>query len=440
MTDLIVPLTLEQQWFVDRRIADGGARMSLTRAFDVDGPLDVGRFLSAAQTVVSRHQGMRTAVRFDSSGHASQVIKAPTTEMPMVCQAIACRSREQFETYATKAAAADVTTRWDPVAGPLYTIRLLRRSEEDHVILATFDHLAFDDRAIELFFGYLWTEYARPPGESSATDAQPTAGDLAGSVRREHERFATRAATTNANYWIARYAQAPAWTPAGFAASPEPTLRESASLDLDGADSAQVRSSVARAGATTLEAIICVLARTAFEMSPQDRMAVYLPLDNRPRQDVGVIGNFACVRPLVLERRPGAPDVYLQDVRTQLFRAFAHRHLDGPSERRAELSQAEAAGGTLVRRSVAVNYIPGDGGIAAMGLPSAVTVRRAWYTPSLPAWSPSLALVVRDTPDVLRLSLLHSRGLLDGAEAISRLQACAAALRSFGLGSGGPGC
>jgi Condensation domain len=427
---ITAPLTLEQQWFISRRITSGGARMSVTRSYDLNGPLDITRFLASARSVIARHQGMRARIGIDGGGDANLVIQPPGDDIPLICQAVACRSREQFEAYARSSATADMGARWNPVREPMYRLRLLRRSEDEHILLGTFDHIGFDDRAVELFFRYLWREYAGGLSDASGEDDI----DLVTAVRQELERYGRRAATANSRYWLARYALAPArWVPTGAGAMDEGRRREGTDLDLSPEELAEVRSTATEHGASAFEACICVFAWTAFGLTRQERAAIYIPLDNRGPDHKGVIGNFACVRPLVLDRRDGPAAGYLEQARTEVFRALAHRHLAADSERLAELAQLAAARSSTAHRSLGVNYIRADAAETGDTISSGLTVRRAGYAPVPPAAVPTLGLIVRDSPDNMRLSLLYTMSTLDAGQARAQLRACADALRTFGL-------
>lgn len=438
MTDLRVPLTLEQEWFFARRIADGGAPMMITRALDIDGPLDVGRFITAFRSVVNRHQGMRTTIGIGERGEPHQVIHPPSDDIPLICQAIASRSREQFEAYAKRVAWADRISRRNPVRDPMYRMRLLRRSENEHVLLASFDHIAFDDRAIELFFYYLWAEYSSEPGMAAGAGAPAGAGDLAATVRAEHDRYASRAAGVNARYWAGRYALAPAsWVADGTDEQRAEAgyERGTANVTLAAKQAAKVRAAARQAGVSTLDVCVSVFAWTVFRLTVRDRVAIYLPFDNRGPAQRGVIGNFACVRPLIVDRVHGSAEAYLGQVAAQVLRALTHRHLDGQSERHCEQLQLAAAQTASARRSLALDYLRKDGVEIPAAPATGLSVRRARYSPQPPAAVPeSLVLFIGDAPEALRLNLMHTKRLLPPERASSVLATYAAQLEVFSTG------
>jgi hypothetical protein len=441
LTDLIVPLTLEQEWFFARRIADGGRWMPITRTLDIDGPLDISHFLMAFRAVIRRHQGMRTTIGISEAGEPHQVIHSPSEDIPLTCQWVACRSRQQFEAYASSAARADVMSRWNPVRDPLYRMRLLRRSEDEHILLAAFDHLAFDDRSAELFFHYLWAAYRDEEGVAAISGEPDVGSDLADTVRAERDRYAIRAAGINADYWARSYAQAPAtWTlnQRGTHQAKSGWKCDVATLDLDVDATARVRAAVAKAGTTTLVACVAVFAWTVFNLTVQDRVAIYMPLDNRGSADRGIIGNFACVRPVIVDRTDGPPTAYLEQVAGKIFRALAYRHMDWASENRCELAQLASAPTSSAYRGLSVNYLRADGVETTGALTARLRVRRTGYAPRLVfRTSPSLTLLVRDWPGALQLTFVYTTELFTPERAQSALSSYAVQVMALGSSANG---
>jgi hypothetical protein len=371
---------------------------------------------------------MRTTVGINQCGEPGLVVHSKITDAPLVLQAVATRSREQFEAYARSAARADIMTRWNPVRGPIYQLRLLRRSAEEHVLLGTFDHLTFDDRAVELFFHYLWSYY------SSSSNIVPDAGttespiDLVTSIKAERERYGDRARGINAEYWDRLYAQ----------------VRENCLSDQNNGseyecaytslwlnrDSAEaMRSAVAGVGASMFTAYVSAFAWAAFNLTKRERLTIYMPLDNRRPADRWVIGNFACVRPIIVHRTEGTAASYLEQVAGQLLRSLAHRHMDGASERRAE----KAAGSVGLRRPLSVNYMRADGAEVLIPPKTGLTIEHANYAPN-PSTRSAAAMIlgVRDESHRVRLSLRYTEGFLSGEQAHAALSSCVTQLMELG--------
>jgi hypothetical protein len=428
LTELTVPLTLEQEWFFARRITDGGTPILITRALNIAGPLDVDRLLEAFDAVIEQHQGMRTTLGINQRGEPSLVIHSQPADTSLVLQAVTARSRQQFEAYASGAARADIISRWNPVRGPIYRMRLLRRSAEEHILLCTFDHLMFDDRGVELFLHYLWSWYSGEDGSAPDAGNNEAFSDLAASIRAERERYADRAAGINAEYWALLYAQIPENLPPDQTSNRqnEPKYESDYTvIDVDGDSVERIRSAAARAGVSMFAAYVSAFAWTIFDLTKREKLAIYVPLDNRRPADRGVIGNFACVRPVIVRRTGGAVDSYLQQVVGQLFRSLAHRHMDGASENRAETQVT----GHPALRALAVNYMRADRAEILVSTRTGLTLQRAYYAPGVPTrLAETMILGVREESRSVRLSLRHSEEFLSAKEARAVLSSCVAQL------------
>jgi hypothetical protein len=437
LTSLLhLPLTLEQEWFFNRRITDGGVPMLLTRAYDITGELDVDRLLHSFDAVIRRHQGMRSSIVISQSGDPNLVIHPEATRAFLILQAVTARSRDQFEAYARGATKADITSRWNPITGPVYRFRLLRRSAEDHILLGTFDHLAFDDRAVELFFHYLWSYYSDPDGTSADSEITDNSIDLASSIRAEHERYAERASGKNPEYWASLYAQVPEddRSPSNDSQPGESDYECSAvTLVLNSRSLEDIRSAAAAAGVSMLTAYASVFAWIAFRLIEKETLAIYVPFDNRRPADRLVIGNFACVRPLIIYKAADNMAVYIDQIARQLLRSLVHRHMTGVCQHRLET----AAGNARPSRDLALNYMRTYGAEVLVSPTTGLSLRRAHYAPRASTRSEAaLVLNVREGVDTVSLNLRFTEGFLSADQAHAALSSCVSQLT--GLSSGTP--
>ncbi|MFD3827386.1 condensation domain-containing protein, partial [Streptomyces sp. NPDC058625] len=147
-----VRLSFAQQrlWFLAR--LDGtSAYYNIPMAMRLRGPLDRPALLRALETIVQRHEVLRT--RFverdgvpyqdigDGSGFAvSQEELADPAELPSICE------REAVEPF-------------DLARESLIRVRLLRRSEQEHVLLVTMHHSVSDGWSLGVFFREMVTLY-----------------------------------------------------------------------------------------------------------------------------------------------------------------------------------------------------------------------------------------------------------------------------------------
>jgi amino acid adenylation domain-containing protein len=150
--DRPLPLSFAQQglWLASRLIGPTPV-YNVPMAFRLQGRLDVDALRGALQTIVARHEALRT--RFEvCDGSLVQVI-APSAELAVEvepvtsvadCEAI-CRAERDYAFDLSKDA--------------LIRVRLLRESAESHVLLITMHHIASDGWSAGVFFRELVALY-----------------------------------------------------------------------------------------------------------------------------------------------------------------------------------------------------------------------------------------------------------------------------------------
>jgi hypothetical protein len=415
----LLPLSIEQEWFYLQRVRQPEWRYSIWTAFDIRGPLNTEAFLAAVRYVFDRQPGLRARLAFDDRGEPRQAIRPATDELPLTLQAVTCRSREQFEAYARAMAKRDMHDRWDPARDPMCRLRLLRHTDDEHILLATFDHLAYDHRTLMIFDRELWLAYARycdnlPPKLESNSD-------LPGSVRRQRARYGRRASTVNSRYWAGRFAiTPPVWQPSGFEYSLQAKPAEQEELHyVPGGDLVRdFKTACESLRCTPFEMCIAVFAALAFRITRQDRLGIFVPFDSRENEEKDVIGMFASVVPLVIDRRDGGAAAFLDQVKEEIFRALVHRHLPGAVDLTARDDQ-RARWQLEPRRSLSLNYIKAEVADAADVGIADLDIRRPRYASLPAAQSASLALMILDLGDRLHVDLFY------GPETVDRIAAAA---------------
>jgi len=403
-----VPLSMEQELFYAERLAAPRRKASIVRGLDIRGPLDVDLLLSSLAAVTARHEGLRVRIAHSVDGEPQQRILGVGEEpSPISCVEVRCNSRQQFEAYARAVARRDMQERWNPVVDPLYRLRLLRMSDDENILISTFDHLAFDEQAVNIFERDLWRAYAGA-GDSVAGDPGPS---LRRCVLRQRERYGDRARTVNEPYWVRKYASAPpvfqlsGHRHTGFYAEGK---RRMISYRPDAGMTRELRSACLVLNCSLFELSVALFGYLIFGITMQDRISIYIPIDSREAAEKEVIGMFAGIRLLVLSR-PGAGGLrtVLDQVRHEVMRAMAYRHVDGQTET-AAMSGAYSRWNLAPRRQLIVNYFRGDAGAASEREASGLHMTSVRYAPAATGPAPYLGLYIDDAGDQLTVSLYHS--------------------------------
>lgn len=409
------PLSLEQESFYSARLRSPGHRMSIALGLDVRGQLDVGAFLKAVGVVFERHSGLRVRLTFTDRGEPRQTVAPPDRQPSVILQAVASTSREHFDAYVRRMAAFDRRSRWNPVRDSLCRLRLLRHASDEHVFLATFDHLAFDRRTLLIFERDLWRTYLDLCGGSR--EQQPLGSDVADAVVRERRHYGNIARTVNARYWSDLAPRVPpVWQVSGrhrpgSGSGAQDEVQYRAGKELTG----QLKELSHATDCTPQAMCAVVLAALAFEICHQDRLAVYLSLDVREDEDKSVIGMFTGVRPIIMDRAGRGSIAYLDQVCNQVSGMFAHRHLDGTSE--LEMVELQRSRWHLEpQRALLVDYAQDVGAAVAGPALAGLNVRSAG-TIGRTGQDASLALIVRDTGADLHMRLCYDKALISAAMA-----------------------
>ncbi|HEX8351419.1 MAG TPA: amino acid adenylation domain-containing protein, partial [Pyrinomonadaceae bacterium] len=139
-----VPLSFAQQrlWFLDQ-LEPGASAYNVPLAVRLTGQLDAGALARSLSEIVSRHESLRTTFDVAADGQPVQVIAdARVTEVPL--EDLRGLPEAVREDEARRLARAEAERPFDLTRGPLLRARLLRLSDEEHVLLVTMHHIVSD--------------------------------------------------------------------------------------------------------------------------------------------------------------------------------------------------------------------------------------------------------------------------------------------------------
>ncbi|WP_202237789.1 condensation domain-containing protein [Actinacidiphila reveromycinica] len=201
-----MPLTLEQRMGLSPYKLK---RWVLTHGWRVRGPLDTGRLRDALAEVTQRHEALRMRLR-DDDGEVGQVF--PPWEPASAVLHVREIAPEELDGAVSQVRAAEL----DPFREPPLRATVLRAGPDDHVLLLTVHHMAWDAWSGGLLWKGLWHAYRR--------ERQAPPAHLPPSPGRYAVRAAEQAASgpvltgEQAAYWRAVAGREPVlWPPAGTA-------------------------------------------------------------------------------------------------------------------------------------------------------------------------------------------------------------------------------
>ena len=161
-----VPLSYAQQrlWFLDQ-LQGNSAEYNVPEALRLRGELDERAVEKAINTIVERHESLRT--RFEEEeGEARQVIeKEVRIEVPV--EDLRGLSEKEREEKVQEALKREGEEAFDLRSGPVLRMRLLRLGEREHVLLRTMHHIVSDGWSQGVFnreFAELYEAYREGRG------------------------------------------------------------------------------------------------------------------------------------------------------------------------------------------------------------------------------------------------------------------------------------
>jgi amino acid adenylation domain-containing protein len=173
MSQTAFPASFAQQrlWFLDQ-LEPGTAAYNLPRAFRIVGSLDVDSLARAFQTVVQRHECLRTVFEaFD--GKTSQIV-LPEIEIPLPIVDLSQLPEQERIQTALRIAGEEGKKPFDLTHGPLLRTVLLRLAPDDHILSLVMHHIVTDGWSIAILFGEVTKCYeALAEGQSPDLPALP---------------------------------------------------------------------------------------------------------------------------------------------------------------------------------------------------------------------------------------------------------------------------
>jgi len=168
-----LPLSFAQQrlWFLDQ-ITPGSAAYNMPVAVRLRGPLDARALARSLSELVARHEALRT--HFDSIEGVPVQVVGPPPEVRIEVEDLAIEDEAERDGEAARLALDEARRPFDLRRGPLWRARLLRLSEEEHVLLLTMHHIVCDGWSIGVLvreLGVLYEAFTR--GEESPLSELP---------------------------------------------------------------------------------------------------------------------------------------------------------------------------------------------------------------------------------------------------------------------------
>ncbi|RST18342.1 condensation domain-containing protein [Streptomyces sp. WAC05374] len=341
----VVTSFAQQSLWLQHELDPGLSAYNITAAVRLRGPLDTAALERALNTVVGRHEALRTVFALDGDVPV-QVIGGTA---PLTVPVTPARPEE-----VGPVAREVLAEPFDLAVGPLVRLRLLRLEPEHHVALLAMHHIVTDGVSSAILLEELSVAYA-----AALADAEPPLEELP----IQYADFAVWQRDTLTGATLERLTEHWSRTLAGAAPLRLPTARDGAASGADGtgggthhftlpAPLAARLDELARAeGATLFMVLLAAFDALLSRYCAQDDITVVSPMAGRDRPELeGLIGYF--VNPLLLRTDlSGDPSFtgLLERVRTGCLDAFDHQEL--PFEQAVEVLRRRGLPGAEALRS-----------------------------------------------------------------------------------------
>ena len=329
-----VPLSFAQQrlWFLDQ-FQGGSTEYNMVSALRLRGQLDVAALEGAIEAIVTRHESLRTRFAL-VEGEPVQVVAASLpVDLPLEDLS---RLSEAMQSDVLRRAMQEEWNRpFDLTRGPMLRVKLLRRSDEDHVLIRNVHHIVSDGWSEGVFNSELRAFYnGLLDGRGSGLDPLPV--QYADFSVWQRQWLETGGLQEGLSYWSRQLQGAPEQTtlPTDGPRPPARTFDAARHLTTVPSDTLLALKRVGQEAKATLymtalAAFGLLLARHA----GQQDIVVGSPTANRQDSHLdGLIGFFVNMLTLRMRVDPDASFLsLLNGVRATALDAY--RHQDVPFER-----------------------------------------------------------------------------------------------------------
>ncbi|MGC5568942.1 amino acid adenylation domain-containing protein, partial [Streptomyces sp. FR-108] len=355
-----LPLSFAQQrlWFLDQ-LDPGSAEYNVPMPVRLGGTLDVTALHAALNTIVARHEVLRTRLVAGADGVPCQVIDPPE---PLPLPVADVSGEADLGAAAWVLMAADVALPFDLAAGPLVRALLIRLAPDEHVLALSMHHVVFDEWSKGVFNRELSALYeAFRAGEPDPLPPLPV--QYADFAVWQREWLEGEVLEGQLAYWRARLGGAsplelptdrprpPVWSPAGTQTRFTVPARTADVL----------RELSRRNGATMFMTLLAAFNVLLGRYADTDDVVVGTPVANRNRAETEqMIGFF--INTLVMRTDlSGDPsfDELLVQVRDMALDAYAHQDL--PFEQLVDALVTERDRSRSPLFQVLFNYFTADG-------------------------------------------------------------------------------
>ena len=328
------PLSYSQRrlWFINE-LQGSSAEYNMPEALRLRGALNVDALRRAIQTIVDRHESLRTHFA-EERGEPVQII-APSVTHEIPIKDLSGISEAEQQRQVMESVNNEWSEPFDLAHGPVLRLKLLKLWEDDHILLQTFHHIVSDGWSLGVFmreFRDLYEAYSEDR-ENPLPDLPLQFADFALWQMQE----ASEGLDEELRFWKEHLAEIPEELEIPRD-KPRPKMQTYAADACGITLPVEKVAALKRCGRSTL--YMTLLTAFAVQMqrySGQDDIVVGSPVANRQDDRLeGLIGFFANMLAMRVRVNPDASfGELLEQVRDLALETYRHQHI--PFERLVEV-------------------------------------------------------------------------------------------------------
>jgi len=415
--DLAPSFGQERVWFLEQLQPESLAYNLLAR-IGFSGTLDVEALRRSVETLVARHEVLRTTFPAVDGRPVQRIAAPPTWVLPLRdLRALPDPAREAEAERLTR---TEVTTPFDLATGPLLRTVLLRLADDEHVLVLTIHHIVSDGWSLNLLFRELAAAYeAIVAGTAPVLPTLPV--QYADFAQWQRGWLTGEVLEAQRAYWMDRLS-------GDLPVLDLPTDRPRAALSrfggatrsavLNPAVLAGLRELSRREGVTLFTTLLAAFKTLLLRYTGQEDVIVGTPVAGRVRPEIERLMGFFVNTLALRTDLSGDPSFREALRRTRNVVVNAHAHADFPFERLVEelQPQRDLSRGPVFQ--VVFNML-------SFGFGGEIDVRglRVRFLPALDmhAVTDGLMLYAFESRGALELSFVYSTSIFD-ADTIGRLE------------------
>ena len=329
------PLSYSQRrlWFINE-LQGSSAEYNMPEALRLRGRLDMDALRRAVQTIVDRHESLRTHFA-EERGEPVQII-APSLTLEIPIKDLSGLSEAEQQRQVMESVNNEWSDPFDLAHGPVLRLKLLKLAEDNHILLQTFHHIVSDGWSLGVFmreFRDLYDAYSQ--GHKNPLPDLPL--QFADFALWQMQEAREGLLDEDLRFWKEHLAEIPEELEIPRD-RPRPPVQTYAADACGITLPAEKVAALKRCGRSTL--YMTLLTAFAIQMhrySGQDDIVVGSPIANRQDERLeGLIGFFANMLVMRVGVNPNASfGELLEEVRDLALETYRHQHI--PFERLVEV-------------------------------------------------------------------------------------------------------